>query len=507
MPVPEGYPMMLEQVLQQISEQVKRKRMPLPDHKTKIVCTIGPSSRSREVLARMILSGMNVARLNLSHGSFDEHRENIKNIRAAAEDADLPVTILLDLPGPKIRVGILAEEPMTLRKGETVTLVAAPASDDPSVIPVDFKQFPQLVSPGSTIYLSDGFLQIRVDEVGETDVRATVVVGGPLLSRKGMSLVGGGGILAVSALTERDLECIEFGLGEGLDTFSISFIERAEDIRKAREYAARAGKSIRVIAKIERQEALANLAEILREADGVMIARGDLGVQTPIEEVPAVQKRIIQKANILGRPAITATQMLMSMTDNIRPTRAEVTDVANAILDGTDAVMLSEETSIGKYPVETVAMMAKIARSTEEKRASVGAGCGPLDYFRRGKGRQEITVNDVVSLNVIEALDALGIRYVLTPTRSGSTPRNISRFKPEAWILAFTRNPSTFKFLAFSYGVCPFLIRSEKEYWHGAILDSIRDSGLIEPGERVVLTEGVSPGREGTDSLIILTVD
>ncbi|WP_084386011.1 pyruvate kinase [Methanoculleus horonobensis] len=499
--------MMLEEVLHRISEQAKRKRMSLPDHKTKIVCTIGPASRSREVLGRMLLAGMNVARLNLSHGSFDEHRENIRNIRTAAEDTDLPVTILLDLPGPKIRVGVLAEEPMMLQKGETITLIPAPASSDPSLIPVDFKQFPQLVSPGSTIFLNDGFLQIRVDDVGERDVRATVIIGGPLLSRKGMSLVGGEGILAVSALTERDLECIEFGLAEGLDTFSISFIQRAEDILRAREYAARSGKTIRVIAKIERQEALANLDEILREADGVMIARGDLGVQTPIEEVPAVQKRIIQKANILGRPAITATQMLMSMTDNIRPTRAEVTDVANAILDGTDAVMLSEETSIGKYPAETVAMMAKIARSTEEKRSIVGAGCTPLEYFRRGKGREEITVNDVVSLNVIEALDALGIRYVLTPTRSGSTARNISRFKPGAWILAFTRNPSTFKFLAFSYGVSPFLIRSEKEYWHGAILDSIRDSGLITPGERVVLTEGVSPGREGTDSLIILTVD
>ncbi len=499
--------MMLEEVLHQISEQAKRKRMSLPDHKTKIVCTIGPASRSREVLARMILAGMNVARLNLSHGTFDEHRENIRNIRTAADDVGRPITILLDLPGPKIRVGALAREPMMLQKGETVTLVPASATDDLSLIPVDFEQFPQLVSPGSTIFLSDGFLQLRVDEVTENRVRATVVIGGPLLSRKGMSLVGGGGILAVSALTDRDLECIEFGLAEGLDTFSISFIERAEDIRKAREHAARSGKSIRVIAKIERQEALLHLDEILREADGVMIARGDLGVQIPIEEVPSAQKRIIQKANILGRPVITATQMLMSMTDNIRPTRAEVTDVANAILDGTDAVMLSEETSIGKYPVETVAMMSKIARSTEEKRSTVGAGCNLLDYFRVGKGREKITINDVVSLNVIEALDALGIRFVLTPTRSGNTPRNISRFKPEAWILAFTRNPGTLKFLAFSYGVCPFLIRSEKEYWHGAILDSIRDSELIRPGERVVLTEGVSPGREGTDSLIILTVD
>jgi pyruvate kinase len=499
--------MMLEEVLQQISEQARRKRLTLPDHKTKIVCTIGPASRSRETLARMILAGMNVARLNLSHGTFDEHRENIRNIRTAADDVGRPITILLDLPGPKIRVGALAREPMMLQKGETVTLVPASATDDLSLIPVDFEQFPQLVSPGSTIFLSDGFLQLRVDEVTENRVRAMVVIGGPLLSRKGLSLVGGGGILAVSALTDRDLECIEFGLAEGLDTFSISFIERAEDIRKAREHAARSGKSIRVIAKIERQEALLHLDEILREADGVMIARGDLGVQIPIEEVPSAQKRIIQKANILGRPVITATQMLMSMTDNIRPTRAEVTDVANAILDGTDAVMLSEETSIGKYPVETVAMMSKIARSTEEKRSTVGAGCNLLDYFRVGKGRERITINDVVSLNVIEALDALGIRFVLTPTRSGNTPRNISRFKPEAWILAFTRNPGTLKFLAFSYGVCPFLIRSEKEYWHGAILDSIRDSELIRPGERVVLTEGVSPGREGTDSLIILTVD
>ncbi|MDD3071607.1 MAG: pyruvate kinase, partial [Methanoculleus horonobensis] len=248
--------MMLEEVLHRISEQAKRKRMSLPDHKTKIVCTIGPASRSREVLGRMLLAGMNVARLNLSHGSFDEHRENIRNIRTAAEDTDLPVTILLDLPGPKIRVGVLAEEPMMLQKGETITLIPAPASSDPSLIPVDFEQFPQLVSPGSTIFLNDGFLQIRVDDVGERDVRATVIIGGPLLSRKGMSLVGGEGILAVSALTERDLECIEFGLAEGLDTFSISFIQRAEDILKAREYAAQSGKTIRVIAKIERQEAL-----------------------------------------------------------------------------------------------------------------------------------------------------------------------------------------------------------------------------------------------------------
>jgi pyruvate kinase len=499
--------MMLEQVLQNLSEQARRRRLRLPDYKTKIVCTIGPSSSGKETLKEMIRNGMNVARLNLSHGTFDEHRENIKTIRAAAEEAGLPVTILIDLPGPKIRIGNLPTEPMHLRRGETITLTATPAPGDPSQIPVDFEQFSQLVSEGSIIYLNDGFLQLRVLEVSGNDVQSEVVIGGPLLSHKGMSLIGGGGIVAVSAVTDRDLECIEFGLAEGIDTFSISFIERADDIRKAREHAARFGKSIHVISKIERQEALKNIDEILHETDGVMIARGDLGVQIPIEEVPAVQKRIILKANILGRPVITATQMLESMTDNIRPTRAEVTDVANAILDGTDAVMLSEETSIGKYPAETVGMMARIARSTEQERARIGTGCNLIDFFRHGRGRTEITVNDVVSLNVIESIDALRIRYVLTPTRSGSTPRTISRFKPDAWILSFTRNPSTHKFLAFSYGVYSFLFTSEKEYWHGAILEFIRGSGLIEHGEKVVLTEGVSPGHEGTDSLIILMVE
>lgn len=499
--------MMLEEALQRISEQAKRRRIVLPNHKTKIVCTIGPASNSREVLADLIRAGMNVARLNLSHGTFDEHRENIRNIRGASGDVGLPVTILMDLPGPKIRLGDLAVEPIDLQKGDVITLTTASASDDPRLIPVDFEQFPDLVSEGSTIYINDGFLQLRVEEVSGKNVRAIVVAGGTVLSRKGVSLVGGGGIVALSAITDRDLECIDFGLSEGVDTFGISFIERPSDIKRAREHAARAGKSIRVVSKIERQEALANIDEILLETDGVMIARGDLGVQTPIEDVPAVQKQIIQKANILGRPVITATQMLVSMTDNIRPTRAEVTDVANAILDGTDAVMLSEETSIGNYPVETVAMMAKIARSTERKRSDLGPGYSLVDYFRTGRGRDSITINDVVSLNVIESMDALGIRYVLTPTRSGNTPRSISRFKPDAWILAFTRSPATLKFLAFSYGIRAFLIESEREYWHGAILDLIRDFGLIEPGERVVLTEGISPGREGTDSLIILTVE
>ncbi|MDI6719410.1 MAG: pyruvate kinase [Methanomicrobiales archaeon] len=478
--------------------------MELPDHKTKIVCTIGPASSSLPVLRRMLRSGMNVARLNLSHGSFDDHRGYIRTIRTAAEADRLPFTILADLPGPKIRIGRLASEPILLRKGDRVILTTEPLLGDTNRIPVDFEAFPEIVSPGSIVYLADGFLQLRVLEVTGMDVVCEVLIGGHLFSRKGMNLVGD--FPRIGALTPRDIECLRFGLGEGLDTFSISFIEDAADIRRAREIAADLGKSIRVVAKIERHEALENLDALLREADGVMIARGDLGVQIPLQDVPGVQKRIIRQANILGKPVITATQMLESMTENIRPTRAEVTDVATAILDGTDAVMLSEETSVGRYPVETVATMAAIARSAEAYRSSALGPCDLEGYFRSGMGRQGITVGDVVSLNVIEAMHALGIRFVVTPTRTGGTPRRISRFKPDAWILAFSRSEETQRFLNLSYGVYPFLIHTGREPWHDLIIQFLKQSGLVHAGDRVLLTEGVSPGEPGTDSLTIYRV-
>ncbi|HZD43141.1 MAG TPA: pyruvate kinase, partial [Methanomicrobiales archaeon] len=392
-----------------------------------------------------------------------------------------------------------------LRRGEQVTLTTEDVPGDAERIPVDYPHFPEMVSPGNTIYLADGFLQLRVLEVAGTEVKTEVLIGGLLASRKGMNLVGE--LPQVEGMTERDLEGIRFGLSEGVDTFSISFVKRPEDMQKPREFATLLGKPIRVIAKIERSEALENLDGILREADGVMIARGDLGVQIPIQDVPSIQKRIIRMANILGRPVITATQMLQSMTENVRPTRAEVTDVANAILDGTDAVMLSEETSIGKFPVETVAMMASIARSAEEYRRSTLGPSNLEEYFRSSMGRKGIEVGDVVSLNVIEAMHALNIRFILTPTNTGGTPRRVSRFKPDAWILAFTRSESTEKFLVFSYGVYPFVIHPDREHWHDLIIQFARDAGFAERGDRVILTEGVSPGVPGTDSLTIYRLD
>ncbi|MDN7025150.1 pyruvate kinase [Methanoculleus sp. FWC-SCC1] len=479
--------------------------MLLPDHKTKIVCTIGPSSESKPVLQKMMQSGMNVARLNLAHGDFDEHRRRIRTIRSVAEELKVPIAILLDLPGPKIRIGRLPREPIMLKPGDMVTLTTGASTDEPGVIPVDFEEFPSLVSENSTIYLADGFIQLRVQRMIPDGAVCIVVIGGLLSSHKGMNLLGAS--LAVETLTERDREGLAFGIAEGVDAFSVSFIRRAEDVRQAREYAESLAPCVRIIAKIERREAVENVDEILAEADGVMIARGDLGVQIPIEEVPVVQKRIIHQANISGRPVITATQMLESMTEHIRPTRAEVTDVANAILDGTDAVMLSGETAIGSFPVETVQMMAGIARTTEEQRRALAGGGTCEEYFRRGRGRAGMAVGDVVSLNVIEARDALRIQYIITPTRTGSTPRRISRFKPEGWILSFSRNFRTPQFLSFSYGVQPFFIQSEREDWHEEIMEFLKASDVIAPGDRVLFTEGVSPGEAGTDSLTILTVE
>ena len=305
--------------------------MKLPRHKTKIVCTIGPASRSKLVLRELITSGMSVARLNLAHGTLEEHREEIQRIRSVAQKIGRDVTILLDLPGPKIRIGKLENEPLMLKKGYTLTLTTTDIIGTASLISVNYEQLPESVSKGSIIYLNDGFIQLRVQEVRQNEVRCKVIIGGQLLSYKGLNLPKVK--ILLEPITERELDYVDFGLKEGVDTFSVSFVEKADDIVKVKEFAKQKGSSINVVAKIERAEAVMNFDAIMGVADAAMIARGDLGVQIPIEDVPGVQKRLISKANILGRPVITATQMLESMTENIRPTRAEVTDVANAILD------------------------------------------------------------------------------------------------------------------------------------------------------------------------------
>ena len=480
--------------------------MKLPTQKTKIVCTIGPASRSHTILKRMIQGGMSVARVNMAHGEIHTQKENIRRIRSAATRLNRPVSILIDLPGPKIRIGKLQSEGLTLRKGARVTLTTRDVPGTAALLPVEYPDFPRSVYKRGIVYLNDGFIQLRVMDISDDDVICRVLVGGSLFSHKGLNLPKSK--LAPDAVTEKDLELLSFGLEQGVDIFGLSFVEKAQDIVKVKEFAQSKGKSIRVVAKIERAEAVRNIDSILEVADAIMIARGDLGVQMPMQDVPMIQKRLIRKANLRGRPVITATQMLESMVGNVRPTRAEATDVANAILDGTDAVMLSEETAVGKYPVETVKTMSRIAMSVERQRGSIRLSSDVEEYFRRGDGRKRISVEDVVSLNVVDALRALRIRFVLIPTLGGSTPRRVSRFKPDCWILAFCHSEAMCRFLTLSYGVAPVMLSDKVDNWHNLMLQFMRDSRLAKVGDKVVLAEGMSVGQfDGADSMRIAAVN
>jgi pyruvate kinase len=334
--------------------------------KTGIICTIGPASRSEKMLVELIRAGMNVARLNFAHGTLVQHAEDIGRIRMAAKMARRTCDILIDLPGPKIRVGKLKNEPLQLHRGQTLWLTSAKKqSSHLGYIPVDYPDLNRSLRKGSLVYLNDGFIQLKVESEKPPAAKCKVLVGGLLLSHKGLNFPSCP--IYLEPVTETDVQYLAFGLANGVDLFGISFLVSAKDILKAKTFAKARGKVIRTVAKIERAEAVKNLDSILKVTDMVMVARGDLGVQIPLEQVPLVQKRIIRDARRRGVPAITATQMLESMVEHIRPTRAEVSDVANAILDGTDYVMLSEETAIGQYPVEAVEWMHKIARAVETK--------------------------------------------------------------------------------------------------------------------------------------------
>ena len=483
----------------------KKSQIILPAHKTKIVCTIGPASRSPQVLKKMITSGMTVARLNFSHGTLEQHRRDIRQIRRVASGMNRPVSIMIDLPGSKIRVGTLHIEPILLKKGEIVALTIGDNPCDSHHIPIDYKQLPESVSKGSIVYLNDGFITLRVNVVDSNGVQCRVVNGGPVFSHKGVNLPGAK--LFVESVTEKDLRYVSFGLRENVHIFGASFIKNANDVRIIKEYAEKKGVPVHVIAKIERREAVKNFDAILKAADGIMIARGDLGMEIPIEDVPVVQKQLIRRANLAGLPVITATQMLESMTENSRPTRAEVTDVANAILDGTDAVMLSEETAIGKYPLEAVQMMAKIATSIERRRNGVDFRCNIRESFTDSCSETKLSVADVISLNVVEAAEILDIRYILTTTESGSTARRISRFKPGCWILSFSKQKETVEFLPLSYGVYPIYLYNRGKSWHDPILRFMKTSGLVTSKDKVILTQRrFARQKGGTDSFGILSV-
>ena len=446
--------------------------MELSAHKTKIVATIGPASDSPEMLERLIRAGLNVARLNFSHGAFDDHAGRIARIRAAQQAAGRRVAIMADLPGPKMRVGTIEPEPVDLRRGEAFTLTARDEPGTAERVSVSFKRLPRVVKPGDRLFLNDGLVQLKVDVVEGDDVRCHVVVGGELRSRKGLNLPGID--LGISAFTDHDRACLAFALEHGVDAVSQSFVECAADIAAVRDAARTLGHRPFIIAKIERAGALDHYDEILAEADGVMVARGDLGVEVPIESIAITQKSLIARANLAGKPVITATQMLESMVASRIPTRAEATDVANAILDGTDAVMLSAESAVGRFPEEAVAMLAKIAAATEAQRGT--ASINRLAEFYRT--HRPATTAEATATVVEQALQTVPCDAVIVPTRTGSTARMLARFKPSVWTVAVSADAAVCQGLAFSYGVDAVETRSEPEDWRAFAGAWAREHGL-----------------------------
>jgi pyruvate kinase len=457
--------------------------MTLPANKTKIVCTIGPASQSPEIMEQMIRAGMNVARLNFSHGDFSSHKKVIDNLRIASKTAGLRVAIMADLSGPKMRIGTFSQEPVNLKTGDTFTLTTDEVIGDTSRVSVSFERLPQVVKPADKLFLNDGYVQLEVLTVEGNEVRCQVEVGGELRSRKGLNLPGIN--LGISAFTEKDHECLTFAMEQGVDAVSQSFVETAADIKAVREAATALGHNPFIIAKIERAGALNNIDGILEAADGIMVARGDLGVEIPIEQIALVQKRLMKLANLMGKPVITATQMLESMTTNRLPTRAEATDVANAVLDGTDCVMLSGESAMGAYPVDAVAMLEKIASAVEPHRSQHHMH----DTLRAGK-IDAVNLTDLIALNVDTTVDHTSPAAVIVPTRSGATARSIARFRLPVWITAVSSVESTCQRLQFSYGVYPVNEPYHPEDWKEFARKVLELEGV--EGNLVILTEGPS---------------
>ena len=458
--------------------------MPFPISKTKIVCTIGPASETPGIMEQMIRTGMDVARLNFSHGDFSSHARVIGNLRTAAKTAGRRVAIMADLPGPKMRIGRFAKEPIDLKPNDLFTLTTEDIEGNAGRVSVTFSRLPQVVKPGDTLFLNDGLIQMEVMSVEGKEVRCRVRVGGELRSKKGLNLPGID--LGISAFTENDHHWLRFAMEQGVDVISQSFVERGADIEAVRSAAAEMGHSPYLFAKIERSRALDHIDEIMEAADGVMIARGDLGVEIPIEQIALVQKKLMRQANALGKPVITATQMLESMTNNRRPTRAEATDVANAILDGTDCVMLSGESAMGSYPVESVAMLAKIAAATEPHRSAYTVRETLQETARRGIPN----LPDLIAKSVETTLEHVRAAAVFARTKSGYTARSIARFRLPVWIVAVSTQETTCQRLQFTYGVYPERQPGYPENWNEFVRGWLQAHGV--EGNLVVLTEGPS---------------
>ena len=461
--------------------------------KTKIVCTLGPASENEETLRELIKNGLNVCRLNFSHGSHEEHKGRMDLVKKLREELNMPTAILLDTKGPEIRTGKFDVPEVLLEEGQTFTITMKDVMGDKEICTVSYKGLANDVKPGDTILIDDGLVGLTVKEVNNDNIVCEVQNSGIVKNHKGVNVPGVK--VNLPAITEKDRSDIEFGIEQGIDFIAASFVRKVSDVLAIREILEENNaEHIKIISKIENQEGVENLDEIIEVSDGIMVARGDLGVEIPTEEIPVVQKLMIKKCNEAGKPVITATQMLDSMIRNPRPTRAEVTDVANAIYDGTDAIMLSGETAAGKYPVEAVKTMATIAKRAEETMRN-----------RRDKINKSKNVTDAISYATCTTAMDLEAKAILSSTASGHTARMVSKFRPDCPIVATTSNESVRRQLALTWGVLP-LMREKSANIDQVIVNSIeaaKTSNYVSKDDVVVITAG---GGETTNLIKVETV-
>ncbi|TDN44733.1 pyruvate kinase [Curtobacterium flaccumfaciens] len=456
--------------------------------RAKIVSTLGPATSEYETVKEIIEAGVDVARLNLSHGDYSVHEANYVNVRRAAEELGKPVAILVDLQGPKIRLAKFADGPHELAVGDVFTITTEDVPGSKEICGTTFKGLPQDVKPGDPLLIDDGRVRLRVLDTDGVRVRTEVVVGGTVSNNKGINLPGVA--VNVPALSEKDEADLRWGIRQGADLIALSFVRNASDVVRAHEIMDEEGKRLPVIAKIEKPQAVDALEEIIDAFDSIMVARGDLGVELPLEAVPIVQKRAVELARRMAKPVIVATQMLESMISSPIPTRAETSDVANAVLDGADAVMLSGETSVGEYPVQTVRTMARIVESTEDHGLERIA---PL-------GTKPRTLGGAITLAAVEIAEFTEASYLCVFTESGDSARRMSRLRHGLPIIAFTPNEATRRRMALTWGVRSFLVerKTHTDELFSQVDDVLLENGLASPGDRVIVTAGSPPGIEGS---------
>ncbi len=465
--------------------------------RTKIVCTLGPSSNTKEDIEKLYRAGMNVVRINFSHGSHEGHKKTIGYVREVAEKVGYAIPVLMDLQGPKIRVGQMKDDAQIIKTGDLVKLTSDDVVGTPDLVPIDYPNLAEDSQVGNQILIDDGLLELKIIKKGDDGIVAKVVVGGLLKSRKGVNLPDVD--ISMSSLTEKDKEDLEFGLKVGVDFVAMSFVRSARDIQDVISRIRAAGSNASIIAKIEKPEAVKVIDEIIEETDGIMVARGDLGIEIPSEQVPLVQKKIIEKCRIAGKPVITATQMLDSMINNPRATRAESSDVANAVLDGTDAVMLSGETAAGKYPTEAVKTMDKIIKSVE------GSADG-LYYSLKYKKPdwKEKQIIESLAYSCVTIADNIEAKAISTITHSGSTARRISKFRPRVPIVAFTESLIVRRQLNLVWGVQSVRLKEifDTDISVKLMENYLQNNGYVNSGDRVIIATGMPVAKRGRTNMI-----